>query len=113
MGLLLDGYMSPTFNNETNFINVDNILQGNSAGFSGCSGGNTPSIGDCNAYQNGKLIGGGTFILRALQAIQGSTNPIYAPSGVACGFNFTPLINMVSTRAPYCLLYTSPSPRDS
>ena len=101
VGLLLDGYMCPTFNNETNFINVDNILQGNSAGFSGCSGGNTPSIGDCNAYQNGKLIGGGTFILRALQAIQGSTNPIYAPSGVACGFNFTPLINMVSTRAPY------------
>lgn len=101
VGLLLDGYLCSTFNSETNFINVDNILQGNSAGSAGCSGTSVPSIGDCNAYQYGKLIGGGTFILQALQAIQGSTNPIYAPSGVACGFNFTPLINMVSQRAQY------------
>jgi len=106
VGLLIDGYLCRDFPagqsfDYTNFINVDNILQGNSAGVTGCAGGYLPSIGDCGAYQYGKLIGGGTYILQALQAIQSSSRPIYTPSGVACGFDFTSLINVVASRASY------------
>ena len=102
VGVLVDGYICPTFNSETNFINLDNLLQGDSAGAAACSGSYImPNVGNCGAYQYGKRLGGGTYFLQALNALQSKGPALYTPSGVALYTDLSQLISVVANRASW------------
>jgi hypothetical protein len=102
--ILLDGYYCG-INNFTNFINVQNILEGSSTG-PACAGISIPELQlpsltvGCPNYGNGKLGAGRTSYLSALSAIQAGGPPLKTIYGDNIFYDLTPIINVAST-VPY------------
>jgi hypothetical protein len=99
--ILLDGYYCG-INNFTNFINVQNILEGSSTG-PACAGISVPesqlpsiTIG-CPNYGNGKIGSGRTSYIAALLAIQAGGPPLKTIYGDNIFYDLTPIINVAST----------------
>jgi hypothetical protein len=98
--ILLDGYYCP-ITNFTNFINVQNLLEGTSAG-TACAGIVNPEIQlpsityGCPFYGAGKLGSGRTSYLAALNAVEFGGPPLYTIQGQPIYYDLTPIRNVVA-----------------